>query len=67
MSGGQKAQWVASTAGAAQEAAPEIDPAAVEEAEAALARDAAEVQRPGSLLFEAIRVQELHKEDLGFR
>jgi hypothetical protein len=25
------------------------------------------VQRPGSLLFEAIRVQELHKEDLGFR
>jgi NlpC/P60 family len=67
MSGGQKAQWVASTAGAAQEATPEIDPAAVKEAEAALARDAAEVQRPGSLLFEAIRVQELHKEDLGFR
>jgi hypothetical protein len=67
MAGGQKAQWVASTAGAAQEPAPEIDQAAVREAEAALARDAAEVQRPGSLLFEAIKAQELHKEDLGVR
>jgi cell wall-associated NlpC family hydrolase len=67
MAGGQRAQWVADTAGEARESAPEIDPAAVKEAEAALARDAAEVQRPGSLLFEAIRVQELHKEDLGVR
>ena len=67
MSGGQKAQWVAAAAGGPEGSAPEVDPAAVRDAEAALARDAAEVQRPGSLLFEAIKVQELHKEDLGVR
>jgi cell wall-associated NlpC family hydrolase len=65
MSGGQKAEWVAASAGAAEGSAPGIDPASVEEAEAALARDAAEVNRPGTLLFRALQVQELHKEDLG--
>jgi cell wall-associated NlpC family hydrolase len=69
MSGGQKAKWVAASAGAAEGgaaegSAPGIDPAAVRDAEAALARDAAEVQRPGTLLFRALQVQELHKEDL---
>ena len=64
MSGGQKAEWVAASAGAADGSAPGTDAAAVREAEAALARDAAEVQRPGTLLFRAIQVQELHKEEL---
>jgi NlpC/P60 family len=67
MSAPNRAQWVAATASAGQSSSPAVDPAAVKEAEAALARDAAEVQRPGSLLFEAIKVQELHKEDLGVR
>jgi hypothetical protein len=39
-----------------------IDPDAVQKAEAALARDAAEAQRPGTLVFEAVRAQELRKE-----
>jgi len=65
MSGGQKAEWVAASAGAGDGDAAGIDPAAVRDAEAALARDAAEVQRPGTLLFRALQVQELHKEDLG--
>jgi putative modified peptide len=34
----------------------------VRRAQAALARDAAEAQRPGTLLFEAVRAQELRKE-----
>ena len=34
---------------------------AVRAAEAALARDAAEVQRAGTVLFEAVRAQELQK------
>jgi putative modified peptide len=34
----------------------------VQRAQAALARDAAEAQRPGTLLFEAVRAQELRKE-----
>jgi cell wall-associated NlpC family hydrolase len=67
MSGGRNAQWVAQ-GGAAQGSAPAVDPAAVRDAEAALARDAAEVQSPGSLLFEAVKAQELGKESyLGVR
>jgi putative modified peptide len=34
----------------------------VQRAQAALARDAVEAQRPGTLLFEAVRAQELRKE-----
>jgi putative modified peptide len=34
----------------------------VQRAQAALARDAAEAQRPGTLLFEAVRAEELRKE-----
>ena len=40
---------------------PGVDPNAARRAEAALARDAAEVQRPGTLLFEAVKAQELRK------
>jgi NlpC/P60 family len=40
---------------------PAVDPDAVRNAEAALARDAAEAQRPGTLLFEAVRAQEIRK------
>jgi NlpC/P60 family len=47
--------------GGAPAAAPEVDPAAVQEAEAALARDAAEVQRAGTVLWEAVRAQEARK------
>jgi cell wall-associated NlpC family hydrolase len=39
----------------------EVDAEAASKAEAALAHDAAEVQRPGTLLFEAVKVQELRK------
>jgi NlpC/P60 family len=39
--------------------APGVDPDAVRAAEAALVRDAAEAQRPGTLLFEAVRAEEL--------
>ena len=38
-----------------------VDPDAAREAEAALARDAAEAQQPGTLLFEAVRAQEVLK------
>jgi cell wall-associated NlpC family hydrolase len=38
-----------------------VDPEAARRAEAALARDAAEAQRPGTLLFKAVRAQELRK------
>jgi hypothetical protein len=38
-----------------------VDPDAVRQAEAALARDAAEAQRPGTLVFEAVKAQELRK------
>ena len=38
-----------------------VDPQAASEAEAALARDAAEAQQPGTLLFEAVRAQEARK------
>jgi hypothetical protein len=57
-SGGGNAR---AAAAAAPAAAPGVDPDAVREAEAALARDAAEVQRPGTLLFEAVRAQEATK------
>jgi hypothetical protein len=45
-----------------------VDPDAVREAEAALARDAAEAQRPGTLLFAAVSAQEARKAnaDAGF-
>jgi hypothetical protein len=39
--------------------APGVDPDAARAAEAALVRDAAEAQRPGTLLFEAVRAEEL--------
>jgi len=46
---------------------PDIDPDDVRRAEAALARDAAEAQQPGTLLFEAVRAQELRKtNEAGF-
>ena len=63
-SGGMSARAaVASAGGEGAQAAPQageaaIDAAAVRDAEAALLRDAAEVQRPGTLLFEAVRVEE---------
>jgi cell wall-associated NlpC family hydrolase len=38
-----------------------VDPEAARRAEAALARDAAEAQRPGTLLFEAVKAQELRQ------
>jgi cell wall-associated NlpC family hydrolase len=46
---------------------PDIDPDEVRRAETALARDAAEAQQPGTLLFEAVRAQEMRKtNDAGF-
>ena len=48
--------------GARQGSAPGVDPDAARDAEAALVRDAAEAQHPGTLLFEAVRAQELGKE-----
>jgi cell wall-associated NlpC family hydrolase len=38
--------------------APGVDPDAVQKAEESLARDAAEAQRPGTLLFQAVQAQE---------
>jgi hypothetical protein len=38
-----------------------VDPEAVRRAQAALARDAADAQRPGTLLFQAVQAQELRK------
>ena len=46
---------------AAASAIPSVDPGAARDAEAALLRDAAEAQRPGTLMFEAVRAQELPK------
>ena len=54
MSSAPKAQWEAA-------AAPAVDVRSVHDAQAALVRDAAEVQRPGTLLFEAVRAQEAGK------
>ena len=46
---------------AAEGYAPGVDPNAAREVEAALARDAAEAQKPGTVLFEAVRAQEVRK------
>jgi cell wall-associated NlpC family hydrolase len=51
----------ASAAGDASAHSAGVDAAAVRRAEAALARDAAEAQRPGTLLFEAVKAQELRQ------
>ena len=58
---GQRAQAAAAAvAGEGEQAyAPGVDPEAARSAEAALLRDAAEAQRPGTLLFEAVRAEEL--------
>jgi cell wall-associated NlpC family hydrolase len=68
---GRVASAAAAVAGA-QDAAgqvaagPEIDPAAVQSAQEALLRDAAEAQRPGTLLFKAVQVEEQrHVAELG--
>ena len=46
---------------------PDVDPDEVRRAEAAVARDAAEAQQPGTLLFEAVRAQEMRKtSEAGF-
>jgi hypothetical protein len=63
LSGGRGARAAAAALGGAdgEAATPSVDPAAARAAEQALLRDAAEVQRPGTLLFEAVRAQELSK------
>jgi hypothetical protein len=52
---------VAEAAAASGGSAPVVDPDAAREAEAAVARDAAEAQQPGTILFEAVRAQEVRK------
>jgi cell wall-associated NlpC family hydrolase len=59
--GGQARAAVAAVDGGGGAQAPPIDAAAVKAAEEALLRDAAEAQRPGTLLFEAVRAQEVRK------
>jgi NlpC/P60 family len=63
--GGRRFDLAAGGEGRAAESGPgggsAVDPDAVRRAEAALARDAAEAQRPGTLMFEAVRTQELRK------
>jgi len=60
--GGEPRAPAESTAAPAEEGhAPGVDPDAAREAEAALARDAAEVQRPGTMLWTAVRAQEARK------
>ena len=64
--GGRRFDLGAARSAVAAGATPrDVDPAAVEDAEAALARDAAEVQKPGTLLFEAVKAQELRKARSG--
>jgi uncharacterized membrane protein YgcG len=46
---------------AAEGHASGVDPNAARDAEAALARDAADAQKPGTVLFEAVRAQEVRK------
>jgi cell wall-associated NlpC family hydrolase len=60
-SAGQGAQAAAAAAvgKGGQGDAPGVDPNAARAAEAALLRDAAEAQRPGTLLFKAVRAEEL--------
>ena len=59
------ASAAAAAAPAAEGYAPGVDPNAARDAEAALARDAAEAQKPGTLLFEAVRAQEVRKLNAG--
>jgi len=61
MSAPRVASAAAASAGGEAQASPAVDAAAVRAAEEALLRDAAEVQRPGTLLFEAVRAQEAGK------
>ena len=61
MSGGRAAAAAAGLGGEDAQAMPAVDADAARTAEEALLRDAAEVQRPGTLLFEAVRAQELPK------
>jgi NlpC/P60 family len=61
--GARKAEAAAAVASgsADREYAPGVDPDAARQAEAAVARDAAEVQRAGTVLWEAVRAQEARK------
>jgi hypothetical protein len=61
MSGGRAAAAAAELGGGDAQSMPAVDGDAARSAEEALLRDAAEVQRPGTLLFEAVRAQELPK------
>ena len=61
MSGGRAAAAAAGLGGGDAQSMPAVDADAARSAEEALLRDAAEVQRPGTLLFEAVRAQELPK------
>jgi hypothetical protein len=63
LGGGRGARAAAAALGGADGEAgtPSVDPAAARAAEEALLRDAAEAQRPGTLMFEAVRAQELSK------
>jgi cell wall-associated NlpC family hydrolase len=54
MSAPRRAEWDGASA-------PAIDHDSVRDAQLALVRDAAEVQRPGTLLFEAVKAQEAGK------
>jgi hypothetical protein len=63
--GGRRFDVVASPhARVAVASVPAVDPVSVKDAQAALARDAAEAQRPGTLLFEAVRAQEVRKANV---
>jgi hypothetical protein len=55
------ASVAAASADGEVQASPAVDAAAVRAAKEALLRDAAEVQRPGTLLFEAVSAQEAGK------
>jgi hypothetical protein len=63
--GASAARAAAASADQAQTAAPDVDPVAVRDAEAAVARDAAEVQRAGTVLWKAVRAQEIRKANAG--
>ena len=59
---GRRARAAAAAVAAAAAAAPAIDPTEVAKAQAAVARDAAEVRRNDSQLFQAIKAVEATKE-----
>ncbi len=61
MSARRVAAVAAASANGEAQASPAVEAASVRAAEEALLRDAAEVQRPGTLLFEAVRAQEAGK------